>query len=81
MRYSKKEDDRMFEEYSKYKIKCKHCGHSTTMPIFLDKKICSWCGNYIFRTKEIEFKHKLNQAINKEKRLCYDNTKTNKISK
>lgn len=75
MGYTFKEDDRLFEEYSKHKVKCKHCGHSTTMPVFLDKKICSWCGKYVFRTSEIEFKFRLDEQIKKRKRVNNDDTK------
>lgn len=79
MKYSFKEDDRMFEEYSKHKVKCKHCGHNSTMPVYVDKKICSWCGNYVFRTPEIEFKFRLTEKI-KRKRVQDDDTKRSKNS-
>lgn len=79
MKYTFREDDRMFEEYSKHKVKCKHCGHSSTMPVYVDKKICSWCGNYVFRTPEIEFKFRLKEKI-KRKRVQDDNIKRSKDS-
>ena len=71
------EDDRMFEEYSKHKVRCKHCGHNSTIPVYVDKRICSWCGNYVFRTPEIEFKFRLDQEIKKRKRVQNDVNKTN----
>lgn len=51
--------------YSLYKVKCK-CGHSMFMPYGTDKKICTHCGNYIYKFKEQEFKEKLLKKI-KEK--------------
>ena len=44
--------------YTNHKVKCK-CSHSVFMPYGTDKKICSYCGNYVYRNKEIEFKEKL----------------------
>ena len=41
--------------YSNYKVKCK-CSHSVFMPYGIDKKICSHCGNWVYKNKEIEFK-------------------------
>ena len=57
---------RMSEEYDKVKIKCK-CGHRVVVPMWVDKKICSWCGKYVYRNKKEEFKDKVKQKI-KEKR-------------
>lgn len=63
---SVRSDIRMMEYYAKLRVYCPTCGHSNTMPIQLDKKICSWCGNLVYRTEEIEFKEKLKKAIRKE---------------
>lgn len=81
MKYTKEEDDRMFQEMSKHRKKCKHCGHSSVIPVYVDKKVCSWCGNYVFRTDEIEFKFRLEEKLKKGKRLDKnDNIKTVKNS-
>ena len=53
-----KEDTRYFTERSKYKIKCK-CGHTETIKPKAKKKLCSWCGNYIYREAKEEFKNAL----------------------
>ena len=45
---TKKEDTRYFDERTKYKVKCK-CGHSVLMQPTIEKKLCSWCGYYIYR--------------------------------
>lgn len=76
MKHTFAEDDRMFEEYSKHKVRCKHCGHNSTIPVYVDKRVCSWCGNYVFRTPEIEFKFRLDQEIKKRKRVQNDVNKT-----
>ena len=72
---TEEEDDRLFEAFSKYKVKCKHCDHSAVLPVNKDKKLCTWCGNYIFRTPEIEFKYRLNQEL-KRKKVKNDDSKT-----
>ena len=77
MKHTFAEDDRMFEECSKHKVRCKHCGHNSTIPVYVDKRVCSWCGNYVFRTPEIEFKFRLDQEIKKRKRVQNDVNKTN----
>ena len=53
-----KEDTRFFEERTRNRIKCK-CGHSTTMKPTTKKKLCTWCGNYIYREAKEEFKNTL----------------------
>lgn len=51
-----KEDERYFIERSKYKVKCK-CGHSMVMKPTAKKKLCDWCGHYIYREAKDEFKN------------------------
>ena len=44
---------------------CPNCGHSV---IFSrkDKAICQWCKNYVFKNKEVEFKYRLKEQLNKK---------------
>ena len=37
------------------KIYCKCCGHTNTIPAFVDSKICRWCGNKIINTTKAHF--------------------------
>lgn len=46
-------------------VYCKNCGHAITMPN-ADRTICTWCGLWVYRTPQIEFKYKLMKKI-KEK--------------
>lgn len=59
----KNEDDRRFSKLTeatrKQKIVCPHCGAKVTVPFFLDKKLCTICGYYVYRNKHLEFKEKL----------------------
>ena len=43
-----------------YKVKCK-CGKKVV--VLNDKKICSHCGNYVFKNKEEEFKYRVKEKI------------------
>lgn len=60
------DDIKLMNAYSEIRHYCK-CGHSVILPAFVDKKICSWCGHYVFRTPKIEFEYKLKQMIRKQK--------------
>lgn len=51
-----KEDNRYFQERTNYKVKCK-CGHTMTIRPTNKKKLCSWCGNYVYREAKDEFKN------------------------
>lgn len=61
------------EEIKKYseiitqnKVKCM-CGHSVIIPPHVDKVLCRWCGNFVFKNKEVEFKYRLKEKINNVK--------------
>ena len=60
-----KEMDKKFDSWTSATIKCK-CGHSIVMPN-ADRTICNWCNRWVYRTKAIEFKFKMKEAIIKEK--------------
>lgn len=60
------EDSRLFEERTRLRVTCKHCGHTKAIPSFVDKVICSWCKHYIFRNDEIESKYRFKEKILKE---------------
>lgn len=51
-----KEDTRYFEERAKHRIKCK-CGHSISIPNCINKTLCSWCGNYVYKNEKDKFKN------------------------
>lgn len=55
---SNAEYERMTVELDKVKVRCK-CGHRVIIPIWEDKQLCSWCKNYVYRDKRIEFKERL----------------------
>jgi len=37
------------------------CGHSVPIPKWLDRKMCSWCNHWVYRTPELEEKYKEEQ--------------------
>ena len=54
------EYERLSREYEKVRYKCK-CGHSVIIPAWVDKQLCNWCGNYVYKDKKDEFKCKLKE--------------------
>ena len=53
---------KLFDSYSKRKVYC-NCGHSLIMPLNKDKKICKWCGRYVFKDKRVEFDYRLREEL------------------
>lgn len=59
----RKTKDEIFEsELTKHKVKCK-CGH-TLVIIDKPRKICSHCGNWVYKNKQEEFKAKMRSVLN-----------------
>lgn len=44
----------------KYKFEC---GHIVIITTNENKKICSWCGKYVFTNKKEEFKYRINEKM------------------
>lgn len=58
-----KEYERLSDEYDKVKYQCKNCGHKMIIPYNIDKQVCSWCKNYVFKDEKDEFKYRLEEKI------------------
>lgn len=58
------EDTKLESERAKYYCKC---GHSLTIyPMEKRiKKLCSWCGHYVYINKRVEFIDKLKKMLDK----------------
>lgn len=59
---SDEEYERLSREYAKVKYKC-NCGHKVIIPAWVDKQLCNWCGNYVYKNKKDEFINKIKQKI------------------
>lgn len=59
---------KLMDEQAKLSIQC-NCGRKELIPIWMDKKLCSWCGNYIYRNKKLEFKERLKKELKYEKEV------------
>ena len=59
-------DTKIFNSYSNFSYKCS-CGHTVIMTNKVEKTICSYCGNYTFKTKEDEIKYRMQEAIKRNK--------------
>lgn len=58
--------DKLLKSVGENTIYCKNCGHSVVIPK-ADRTICRWCGNWVYRTPQIEFKYKLMKKIKESK--------------
>ena len=61
---SYKDDVKLHTAIQQKHIKCK-CGKSVL--VMYDKVICKQCGKLVFRTKELEFKYRLEEQIKRSK--------------
>ena len=61
-RKSYKDDTKIFNMYAKYKKKCS-CGHSVVINPSRDKIVCNYCGKFVFRSKEDEFKYRIKEKL------------------
>ena len=62
-RHSLKEESKYYNELSKYRQKCK-CGHSVFIVNKKNKVLCTWCHNYVYKTKLDEFKDRMRGVLN-----------------
>ena len=54
-----KDDTKMLDMFTQHRYPCK-CGHKVT--IFKEKKkLCTWCGRYVYKDKKMEFKDRLKE--------------------
>ena len=60
----KKDDEKLIELRTKYRVYCK-CGHSLAFYPFehRSKKICSWCKKYVYINEKTEFKERLGKKL------------------
>lgn len=56
---------KIHDERIKNKVICK-CGcRSNTMPSHVDRVLCNWCNNFVYRTPELEFSYRLREKLKK----------------
>lgn len=51
-------------QIKKIQHKCK-CGHTVTIPEFVEKQLCGFCGNYVFKNKKDEFSYRIKERLRK----------------
>ena len=55
---------KIMDAQQKLKVTCK-CGHRVLIPKFLKKRICNWCGHWVYKNRKEEFKDRLLREIRK----------------
>lgn len=58
-----KKQDKYFEQLQEHKYACK-CGHKVFIPHDLHRRLCTWCGRFVYKCKKDEFMDKLGRFIN-----------------
>lgn len=60
-----KEDSDLANEKRKMKLECPNCRHLINFYAFehVDKKLCRYCGVYVFKDKKDEFNYKMKQKM------------------
>lgn len=61
-----KEDQKISDSIARCKCECDHCGHKEIM-VHVDRKICSWCGHWVYRDAKAKFKYKIKEMMKNEK--------------
>lgn len=61
-----RQEKKLFDKICEYRVKC-NCSH-TMIIIQNDRVICSYCGKWVYRTPEIEFKYKLREKMKGDKK-------------
>lgn len=61
-----KQDKMLYEKPTQYTMKdrknavyCKNCGHTVEFKTNKDRELCTWCNNFVYKNKSIEFKYKM----------------------
>lgn len=56
------------EKYAKVltdnRIYCR-CGKGTSIKAQRDRVICDWCGHWVYRTPQLEFKYRVKERLKK----------------
>lgn len=63
---TEEEMSRYLNEIAKNSYPCS-CGHKVLMNYKQNKKLCSWCGRYVYKNKRDEFREKLEEKIKSER--------------
>ena len=72
------EDSKILSAMQKRRIKCKRCGCTRSVRGSDNKNVCRNCGYYIFRNDKEEFKYRLKERINYDKRKGNSENNTSK---
>ena len=54
------------ENRSLIRVYCKYCGHSQSIPVYVDSKICNYCHMLIKNTSRAYFRKKMMELVRGE---------------
>ena len=65
-----RQDKMLYEKPTEYTMKnrgntiyCPKCKHTVEFWTNDNKELCTWCNNYVFKTKKDEFKYRVEQRL------------------
>ena len=61
-RLSNKELNKLENVRQEMTVTCK-CGHRVLFQVQTDRIICTYCGNWVYRTPKLEFEYKLKEKM------------------
>lgn len=68
-----KNDTKLMNMYTEITVYCSTCGHPMLFPAFgSDRKVCKWCGHYVYRNEKTKFQYKVKEEIKKVKEILYE---------
>lgn len=67
-------DTKVLSAMQKRRIKCKRCCCTRSVRAADNKNVCRNCGYYIFRNDKEEFKYRMKERLNYDKRNNKNNT-------
>lgn len=53
---------RRHDKFQDYMVKCK-CSHTILFTGYKDRLLCRYCGRYVYRNKNAEFKYKMKEKL------------------
>lgn len=58
--------DKIQTERTQHRYYCK-CGHSVIIRPKLDRTLCHWCNNLVFKNKQDEFRYRMQEQLKRKK--------------
>lgn len=58
--------NKVSDTLQKHSYQCKNCGRKEVIRFDMDRRLCSHCGHYIYKSDELERQYKFKENLMKE---------------